>query len=126
MTEQKPEQVSHMLPFYLQFSCATRNICHFAPGRVIVGNEILIKLGLPRRRDAASRLIRRAERFTALQSTRCTSAQMCVTGFPRDVPANGGIGAGIDQLLRPRRFLVDSHDLRQELLALEKNPSRRI
>jgi len=23
---------------------------------------------------------------------------MCVTSFPRDAPANGGIGAGIDQL----------------------------
>lgn len=48
---------------------------------------------------------------------------MCVTGFPRDAPANGGIGAGIDQLLRPRRFLVDSHDLRQQLV--DRSPSKR-
>ena len=30
---------------------------------------------------------------------RYTSVQMCVTSFPRDEPANGNIGAGIDQLL---------------------------
>lgn len=43
---------------------------------------------------------------------------MCAMGFPRDAPANGGIGAGIDQLLpageRKREILADSRDLRGE------------
>lgn len=57
---------------------------------------------------------------------RYTSVQMCVTSFPRDEPANGNIGAGIDQLLA--QTLIDSRFTRDRSIDLNEthlglNPS---